>query len=49
MIALEENPISESCNGDNHPANNDALQCNIANILDCIWIYVKRSDDLVLT
>lgn len=49
MIALEENPISESCKGDNHPANNDALQCNAANLLDCIWIYVKRSDDLVMT
>ncbi|XP_010313025.2 uncharacterized protein [Solanum lycopersicum] len=49
VIALEENPISESCKGDNHPANNDALQCNAANLLDCIWIYVKRSDDLVMT
>ncbi|XP_059297405.1 uncharacterized protein LOC132050256 isoform X2 [Lycium ferocissimum] len=48
VIALGENPISESCNGDNQPVNNDALQCNAANIFDSIWIYVKRSDDLVM-
>ncbi|KAK4375118.1 hypothetical protein RND71_005795 [Anisodus tanguticus] len=48
VIALGENP-SESCNGDNQPANNDALQCSAANILDSIWTYVKRSDDLVIT
>ncbi|XP_016496025.2 uncharacterized protein LOC107815035 isoform X1 [Nicotiana tabacum] len=49
VIALRENPISESCNGDNQPGDNDALQCTAANILDSIWVYVKRADDLVMT
>ncbi|KAM3398313.1 putative protein isoform X4 [Capsicum galapagoense] len=49
VVALGENPISESCSGDNPPANNDVLQCNAVNILDSIWIYVIRSDDLVMT
>ncbi|CAN4119728.1 unnamed protein product [Withania somnifera] len=49
VFALGENPISESCNGNNEPTNNDIPQCNAANILDSIWIYVKRSDDLVMS